>query len=440
MNIIAIDCGASFIKAAKFCDGKLVEQCVHHSPKVSDNYLYQSSNIQTLAHLVRQTIRNFSHGINDIHVAISNEMHGFLLADGNGELVTDYISWQNELGKIEINGCSSTKLLHDMPAAENLIKHTGMALRAGLPSSNLMYLSRSGFLDKLSYPLRFYTLGSYLVRYLSGIEPHEHPTNAAATGLYDLSNTNWNHEFIKNISPKDIIFPEIGTDPTSLCLDNKKYHIHVAIGDQQAALLGAGLEYERNLSFNLGTGAQVSLLSDTLEYSKRFQTRPYFNNKYLQTIPHIPSGRALNVFFRFTKNILEKLNTPVADEIIWTEIQNSAKSSHGNELGVDLSFFENAITDTDTGALSNINEKNLTFDNLFRSIIAQMAKNIQCKADELLACADLKYPEKLIFSGGISRRFSALRELIAARYPNAEQTVSADETLWGLHKFVAMNL
>lgn len=440
MNIIAIDCGASFVKAAKFCDGRLVEQVVHNSPKVSEDYLIQTSNIQALAHIVRQTVRDFSNGMNDIHVAISNEMHGFLLADSNGVPVTDYISWQNELGKIEINGCSSTDVLRSMPDSDTMVKHTGMAVRAGLPSSNLMYLKRTGFLDKYSAPLRFYTLGSYLVRYLSRTEPHEHPTNAAATGLYDLSESNWNLRLIKQITPKEIIFPEIGNEPASFSLNNKNYHVHVAIGDQQAALLGAGLADKGNLSFNLGTGAQVSLLSDTLKYSPQFQTRPYFNNKYLQTIPHIPSGRALNVFFRFTKNILEKFSYQVSDEIIWNEIQNSSKSCHGNELGIDLSFFENAITDTDTGALSNINEKNLTFDNLFRSIIAQMAKNIQCKADELLSCADLKYPEKLIFSGGISRRFSALRELIAARYPNAEQTVSADETLWGLHKFVAMNL
>ena len=40
--------------------------------------------------------------------------------------------------------------------------------------------------------MHFYTLGDYVIRMISGCESACHPTNAAATGFYDLTTGAWN--------------------------------------------------------------------------------------------------------------------------------------------------------------------------------------------------------------------------------------------------------
>jgi len=142
------------------------------------------------------------------------------------------------------------------------------------------------------------TLGDYILKALSSKQPVCHPSNAAATGFYDLRKNNWNLNIIRNAGAADISFPEIGTEESVFRLEHVWLHALPAIGDQQAALLGAGLKDKRTLSFNLGTGAQVSRLVSDAACSCRYQIRPYFYNYYLKTLPHIPSGRALNVYIR----------------------------------------------------------------------------------------------------------------------------------------------
>ncbi len=154
------------------------------------------------------------------------------------------------------------------------------------------------------------TLGDYIIYRLTGIIPVMHPTNAAATGLYDLVNRRWNHDYMKALEVNKIIFPEVDEGH---CVNWRRgraeFCFREAIGDQQAALLGAGLSLNTELSINMGTGSQISILSDRLILSDRFQTRPFFENKYLLTIPHIPCGRALSVICGFLRNLYVSIMT-----------------------------------------------------------------------------------------------------------------------------------
>ena len=47
------------------------------------------------------------------------------------------------------------------------------------------------------------------------------------------------------------------------------------------------------LSLNISTGSQVSLLTET-PLPGNYQTRPYFAGRFLNTITHLPAGRSLN--------------------------------------------------------------------------------------------------------------------------------------------------
>lgn len=437
MNIIAVDCGASFIKAALICDGVIKKRKIVQSPSVHNekNSILIPEFIQSLGALTKKIITELSSGEKEVILCVSNEMHGFLLANPDGYPFTDYISWQKEYGSVCVNGERSVDILKKDEYLQWII-YSGMPLRSGLPTINLLYLNRNGITDSAKGKLYFYTLGDYIIKYLSGKEPVCHITNAAASGFCDLRTQNWNNDLIDAVSGKKIIFPKIGTEEVSFTLEGVLIHALPAVGDQQAALLGGGLYDDNTLSFNLGTGAQVSKLISEIDCSENqsYQVRPYFYGKYLKTIPHLPSGRALNVYFKFFKDFLNKYNIKATDDDIWKILLDSEKECSETYLSVDLSFFENPVTKNTCGCIQNISENNFDTGSLMHAVFYRLAENF-------IWAANVIQPERekinnIIFSGGVARKISAIRSLILDNYrKDINIIIAQDETLLGLYKY-----
>lgn len=431
MNTIAIDCGASFIKGAYIQKGRIVKRLQKQAPKVHGKEdIFSPVQISALVQLVKEMILELAEGGSEIKLCIANEMHGFILAYEDGSPYTDYISWQKEYSAEETDGNIYLQLYKDILTEED-IRFTGMPLRAGLPSCNLYYLSCCGYLTQSVRTLYFYTLGDYLLRVLSGKKPVCHPSNAAATGLFDLRTNNWNC----NLAPYDtVILPEIGTSEICFQMDSLKVHALPAIGDQQAALLGAGLTDTETISFNLGTGAQVSKIVKDPYCSLGYQIRPYFYGTYLKTIPHLPSGRAFNVFIRFFKDTLSAFQCELSEDKLWSVLLDAGEKSQNSLLQCDLSFFENPITDHVKGSISNIEEYSFTVGNLINAILSRMSDNFIWAADQIEPC--IQDVEKLIFTGGIARKIKSIQDKIIAHYsPQTKIKIAEDETLLGLYTY-----
>lgn len=433
MNIIAIDCGASFIKFALFKNNELVKKMYMDSPGgICDKNILCTEKIEELIALVVSGIKTLSCEIENAVVCIDNEMHGFILAHPDGRPYTGYISWQTELANCKEVLAHVVKHV-GTEKAESLINCTGMPLRSGLPSSNLFWLKQNGYLNKHER-LFFYTLGDYIIRRIARIEPVCHITNAAATGLVDLKNEKWNEELISILVEKTpIVFPKIGKEAIRINAD-KPYCILPAIGDQQAALLGSGINDSQQLSFNIGTGAQVSrLISEFSQYnnSDGYQIRPYFYDTYIKTIPHIPSGRAVNVFFRFLKGILKKYDSTISDETIWSIMGKAiSKKTNTDSLCCDLSFFENAITNNTRGCISNISEYGFTLENLLSSVFSQLVDNFVLIANKVNN--GLPAYDTIVFSGGMAKRWDILRTGIAENLKSdARIILSKNDALYG---------
>ncbi len=436
MRTIAIDCGASFLKGAVFSeDGTILAKRQHHAPAIRRNgEIDEPVQITELFLNVEKMLDELASegGENKYKLCISNEMHGFLLADKKGNPITDYISWQKEYGNIPVNGISAMEELQRENGEDVL--YTGMKLRGSLPSCNLLYLWKSGFFQGKDEKLHFYTLGDYILRKLSGKEPLCHPTNAAATGLYDLRKGNWSKKLTARYVDYGIVFPQIGQETIDFERGGKFFCAYPAIGDHQAALLGAGLRFADEISFNLGTGAQVARLAKEIEPSYEYQTRPYFYGYYLKAIPHLPSGRALNVYFRLVKDVLGQFGIRCDDGQIWNKVLEAEQTGEATGIKCDLSFFENPLTSVDRGSIEDIGEYDLTLGNLFRAVFGQMADNFNEAADRL--CRGQEGIKKLIFSGGIARKFDPIRNRIVEKYgENMECIVADDETLIGLYQY-----
>lgn len=422
MDIIAIDCGASFIKATRFTNGKITRSIRQKTPLDTD-----VGKLEKSLSMIKAMIKELSSDDSEIAIGFSNEMHGFVLADENGVPVMPYISWQKELGDL-------SEIAEKLDRQQ--IASTGMPLKLGLPSTNLYYLKKDIPIKKYER-LYFYTLGDFYIRVLSGCQQAIHETNAAATGLYDLSAKKWNASLIRSILgdiEKSIVFPEIyeRQDPITLEKDGVTYYFFPALGDQQAALLGSHLSSEQELSLNFGTGAQMSVLTKDVVYSSEYQIRPYFNGYYIKTVPHIPSGRALNIYFNFVKEIVNGFAT-VEDGELWNYVNSLAEQNQCPDLKIDMSFFSNPVTDHSRGAIRNISENSFRIGNLFDSVYNQMAENIEIIYKRL----GQPFIKTILISGGVLNRNTYLRTKVLSKFKNVQTVYLAEnETAEGIRKFI----
>lgn len=439
-NTVTVDCGASFLKGALFQNGVMTRSRQLSAPLNVQADPFDPAGIKRLTEAVRDLIAELSAGLPEAAVSIANEMHGFLLADENGEPVTDYISWQREfIGREAVqNRLTATA---GSEHAQIMLRHTGMPVRSGLPSSNLLWLVSENRLPE-GKTLYFYTLGDFIVRTLTGKAPCCHLTNAAATGLCDLTVPAWNRDLIGIITggySGRIVFPEISSSAVQYRNGDTLLTVLPAIGDQQAALLGSGLQSPHTVSFNMGTGAQVSRMTDSLSFGD-YQLRPYFYGQYIKTVPHIPCGRALNVFFRFVRDILRKVQPDISDAEVWRILSESAGSCTAPDAPVvSLSFFENACEAQSGGSISEIGEYGLTPESLMTGVICRMAQNFAEAAGRLLGRTE---PEitSVVFSGGIAARWPVLREQIIRRTGlEVPVTVSDSDTMYGCLRYAELS-
>ncbi|MFN8412660.1 MAG: hypothetical protein U0Z26_09760 [Anaerolineales bacterium] len=118
------------------------------------------------------------------------------------------------------------------------------------------------------------------------------------------------------------------------------------------------------------------MVSSSCEFGQ-YQTRPYFDGKYLKTITHIPAGRALNALIKLFAEIP---GTSKNTDDIWEYIQGEISKIDNTNVDVNLNIFDGPLGAY--GYISNMNEDNMTVGNIFGLHLKEWPKitlNVPCK-------------------------------------------------------------
>jgi sugar (pentulose or hexulose) kinase len=294
----------------------------------------------------------------------------------------------------------------------------GQEVRPGILLNFLFWLAQERQLPRGEvYPA---TLLQFVQAHLCGLPPVAEPTDAV--GVLNLETGGWHHDVLAALGLEGLRWPALGDFRTVVGLaevGGRRVPCYAAVGDQQCALVGAGLGADE-LSLNISTGSQVSRTTAALALGP-YQTRPHFDGRFVNTLTHIPAGRALNVLLALVTEL-----GGAADP--WPAIHAAAVAAGDTDLNVDLAFFPSPVGQR--GAITNIHTDNLTIGHLFRAALRNMADNYQ-------TCARRLSPEQdwqtLVFSGGLAHHLPLLRELVLARLPGpARLSVVTEDTLAGL--------
>lgn len=360
---------------------------------------------------------------------LSSQMHGFILQAPDGEPASNYCSWQ-DLRVMEKDG--------DIPGGyreflsrlgEVFPMELGREIRPGLPATLLFWLQRTG---RMPRRVKACALPGYLLSRLCRIPPATDPTLASGFGLYDITKGQWHDGVLEVLGLERGLLPDIEashqTPVGTARIGEVSFPCYGGIGDQQAALLGAGLE-EGELSVNIATGSQVSLLSPRLE-SGDFQVRPYPHGRFLKTITHLPAGRSLNALLRLFSELARECGAGCEEDRMWAYVASELEKVPSTEIQADISFFPSAVGSR--GFFQNLEEKELEVARFFLAAYSSMACNYQAAALRLDATASWR---GLVLSGGLAQRQARLREKIGSVFQAPLRLAPAQgDALYGLAK------
>ncbi len=437
MEFIGLDLGTSFVKSAVLdLEGNAIRAIRKTKPAdflPNANPLVRELDVDRIVDCVADLIaERIDESVDVRGVVFSTQMHGFVLTDLAGNLLTDYVTWLDERATEPVPGGEETYLdLAVRRTDPGDVVKSGMRMKPGLPIGNLFHWMMHNAPEGR---IRCHTLGDYVISKLTGSPSLCHPTNGAATGIMDLDKGSWNEGIVRSLGFENIEFPGIveeGTCCGIFRLRGRDIPLYVAMGDHQCALLGAMIRPGTDISINIGTGSQLSILGDVPRYGDH-ETRPFFANRYLKSITHIPAGRALDVLVRFFLDAGKKVYglRNVDEGEVWKNILESLNGMRRTDLKLDISFFKGSVLPYG-GAISNINESNFYVEHLFLGAFRNMAENYRSLFPRISAGEDRL--ERIVVSGGVGRRSPLLRDLISEAFGlPVELSLCEEEALAGL--------
>lgn len=384
-----------------------------------------------------------------------SQMGGLVLTDPHGLPLSQYLSWRDQrlldatTRPYRRAGAPSIWSQFTSLTTKEDLWHNGHELQLGSTTALLYALNEIQVLP--AQPFLAMQLGDFVVAQLTHSVPRTHVT--MALGTIDLETGERMFDWFDRLGLRDVSWPAIADlrEPLgNFRYGGRKIPCYAAIGDHQAALFGVGLDGGA-LSINVSTGSQVSCVTTDLLRGD-YQTRPYGDGRFLNTITHLPAGRALNGLVSLLCELADADGHPVGDP--WRLIERAAQKASeasrvgdlvdaahsalpgaANPLEMEITFFAGPLGDS--GRIENVRLENLHVGDWFLAAYRSMARNYRQCADRI--CGDT-HPQAILFSGGFMQRSPCLKQMIAEQF-NAPATVveGEEETLRGLYRFASFN-
>ncbi|HZC24217.1 MAG TPA: FGGY family carbohydrate kinase, partial [Candidatus Binatia bacterium] len=425
MSFLGIDLGTSFLKGAVLdVERRKLGQVIRKpfpEPISNSDPLRCEFDPEAILRAFRSLIDELAPSAPHCEgIVMCAQMHGLVLMNQQRQAVSNCITWRDQRAMAPHPSGSGTYLDAILARVTRQdLRQLGNELEAARPICFLFCLKGQGELVPGSIPA---SLPDFVISAMSGEPPGVDATNASAYGAFNLETSGWHQPLISRLGLDQLAWPKIRTQREvagHLKVGSRLVPCYAPVGDAQAALLGSLLSAEE-LSLNIATGAQVSRLTDQLCLGD-YQTRPYFDGQFLNTLSYPPAGRELNALIGLLKELATEADP-------WKKITEEVGKVTETDLEIDLNFFPGP--DGTIGNIEKIRVQNLSVGHLFRAAF-------RCMADSYYRCALKLWPDKrwsnLVFSGGLVCKMPALREAIGKRFARSYRlTPETEDTLLGL--------
>lgn len=357
-------------------------------------------------------------------LGLTGQQHGVVLVDEQLAPLGPFINWQDRRAE-GLNPASGRTWLDEVreAAGPSARTRTGCTLSAGYMGTTLYWLTAN---RRLPAGATACLIVDYLAALLAGRRPVTDPTSAASSGLFDVSQGQWDRATIDALGLAGELFPQVGRGGEPLGLLSSELAaatglpsglpVCIGLGDNQAAVFGSVADLENSVLVNVGTGGQVAAFSPRFVSSERLETRP-FPGGYLLVSAGLCGGRTYAILERFFCQVCSMAPGCDAQGSLFEAMNRLAASV---PAGADGLRCEPLFTGTRSqpelrASFAGISAENFTPAHTTRALIEGMARIFREGYDEISSALGARR-DKLIGAGNGLRENAVLAGAIAQEF------------------------
>lgn len=416
MNILGIDIGTTTVTALVLDTQKseVSKTCTLKNDSFIDGRAFEKlQDPNLIIETVKSAVKNVTESLTIDAIGITGQMHGILYLDKDDTPCSPLMIWQDERGnEVYKNGLSY---------AEYLTKETGLKAAAGFGLTTHFYDLINGEVPKNAETLC--TIHDYLAALLTGTKPITHSSDAASLGFYNLKENCFDYDALEKVGINKKILPRVIKDTALVGKTNCNFlpasiPVAVAIGDNQGSFLGSVADVENSVLVNVGTGSQVSFVTNKVKDLSCGEIRPLTDNKYIFVGASLCGGRAYAILKTFFEKCAQLLGGKA--ENLYSLMDKKAESiaDFSDLLTVNCRFCGTRENPKLRGSIDNIGIENLTPENLIYGTLKGVAKELfdMYDSEKSLLTA---IPSTLVCSGNGLRKSEIWRKIFTEDFKMA---------------------
>lgn len=349
---------------------------------------------------VQEILEEVVGNYNDISaIGLTGQMHGIIYTDKSGTAVSPLYTWQDGRGgQPDFNGSS---------ICSEIKEKFSIKLPPGYGMSTHLYNVRKGIVP--SEAVSFCTIGDYIGMVLTGCtSPLVHISQAMSMGLYDFQTKRFMTDVIAAYGADPDLLPQI-TEDLILLGYYRGIPVSVSIGDNQASFLGSVRDGENTILVNVGTGSQISVLSDTYCEGGGVETRPLTGDLYLLVGAAICGGSAFAALEKFFREYAVAAGAPDTAQYEIMKRLAGQQTDHGWKI--KTTFSGTRECPDETGSVHGVNITNFHPASMIRGVLYGMAEELHELYKVMESNAGIR-KNRLLASGNGIRKNALLQDIM----------------------------
>lgn len=402
---VGIDLGTTTVSAIAYDidNKKLIESySIPHN-----SYIYSDFRSEQSAAVIIDKAKRLLYHIIDsykgiVSIGITGQMHGIVYYNEDGEAASNLINWQDKRAdQITESGKS---------ACDEIFELTGERISTGYGIATHYCNMKAGSIPQNACGIC--SIMDLFAMNICGIKKAiTHTSVAASFGMFDVEKGDFKREKMSQLGINTEILPFV-TEKSAIIGECRGIPVSVPIGDNQASFLGSVQNNNECLLTNIGTGSQVSAVTDFRKFSGDIEIRPLIEGKYLICGSALCGGYAYSMLEQFFRSYAAAAG--IGDVSQYEAINRLAREAYENGeegLLVNTSFLGKRSNPDVRGSIENIGRQNFTPSALVLGVLKGMCS-------ELYSLYKKFENEKthIIASGGAVKRNEILRRLMEERF------------------------
>lgn len=352
-------------------------------------------------------------------IGMTGQMHGVAFLDENSMPARTAITWQDQRGK------ESLPAFIARAGGAGAFAEMGALPAAGYGAVTLHWLREQDILPS-ALPC---SIPDAIGAMLCHTAPKIDPTNAAGWGVFNVAKGTWDEAVLARLDLA-VQWPQIVSAGTPVgrltraaaqaCNLQPDIPVAVAVGDHPASLIGSGCTRAGTAHVNIGTGSQVSLVSDRFTPMDRragVETRPFVDGQFVLTGASLCGGSAFALLRCFYETAAAMMGLPAPNEadLYSAMLASAIVTPAGAEGLIADTRFDGARHDPlRRASLHGMTRSNFTPAHLNRAVLEGIAEELAQFYEAMVQSQGRA--AVLVGSGNGLRKNSLLQEIVSRRF------------------------